>query len=84
MFTVAPNKIEVKPIEEVSALEDDRKHYIEAGEVIQVGNLVMDTKIGDILFFQDYSCVQTAKDREGKRHWVVLADETVILGKDEL
>ncbi len=83
MFKVHYSKVEVEPLEQDHIIEDDRKHYIEAGKVIQVGSDVHTIKVGDILYFQDYACIQTAKDPEGVSHWVVSIEPEVILGKYE-
>lgn len=82
MFIPAPGKVVVEPHENKNIIErGDIKIYRESGKVLAVGEGVTFVKNGDILFFEDYGCVQTQVDPDGKTYWIVWMDEKIVLGK---
>ena len=74
MFRPTEDKLEIEPIEIIRVIEGD-KSFVRAGKIIRDGVVT-----NDIVFFEDFGCVETAPDSQGKKHWVVHNTKEVILG----
>ncbi len=85
MFKPAYNYIEIEPFKVDKVIFQEKDSLVESGRILRIGESCMNYsyKVGDILYFQGYGCIQSEPDLEGNRHWVVMMDRNVILGAYE-
>lgn len=70
MFIPLNNHIEVKPIEQKSIIATGNETYEEKGEVLSVAEGIISVKVGDIAYFDSWTCAKY-KDNEDKMRYLV-------------
>lgn len=83
MFIPYYDKIEVEPFKpQNKVIKSEEQGLIEVGKVISVGEHVTFVKPGDVIYFDSWGCSKTP-DFDGKIHYIVSTDNSVILGKQQ-
>lgn len=76
------DKIVVKPIETTKIIVTDKKLFHEKGEVLAIGRNVTFCKVGDIIYFDSYGCIETAPTTSGEKYHIVRDHPEFIYGKE--
>lgn len=81
MFIPFDDKIEIRPFQRKSVIQDGSNNFEEYGEVVSVGKDVVFVSPGDTVFFMSYGCSKTP-EVDGVQHYIVPCTSEFILGKN--